>query len=189
MLTSAVFPDTMRVCRPLCSPLHVTGNSAEHVCHVVCCASHWSEKPSTNEHIIHEKLAPWGTLPVLDTLLYFVPPQVIKYSMDGEQLLTLGLRGKPGHDTKRFCKPTAVRLCPRPPFHSTAASMPDHSRSTAGHNQRSSNSICDLRGVGPVCRWLSPTTEMSSLRTATATHASCTLPPTAASCSRSPCLG
>lgn len=30
--------------------------------------------------------------------------------MDGEELLTLGLRGKPGHDTKRFCKPTAVRL-------------------------------------------------------------------------------
>jgi hypothetical protein len=44
------------------------------------------------------------------SLTNVIPPQVIKYSMDGEQLLVLGLRGKPGHDTKRFCKPTAVRL-------------------------------------------------------------------------------
>lgn len=52
-----------------------------------------------------------------------LPPQVIKYSMDGEQLLTLGLRGKPGHDTKHFCKPTAVRLCHRLCSQCTALSI------------------------------------------------------------------
>ena len=55
---------------------------------------------------------------VLICILSSCSPQVIKYSMDGEQLLALGLRGKPGHDTKRFCKPTAVR------FHSKWTACP-----------------------------------------------------------------
>lgn len=29
--------------------------------------------------------------------------------MDGEELLKIGLRSKPGHDIKHLCKPTAVR--------------------------------------------------------------------------------
>lgn len=35
--------------------------------------------------------------------------QAIKFSVEGEELLTLGIRGKPGHDTAHFCKPTSVR--------------------------------------------------------------------------------
>ena len=59
--------------------------------------------------------------------------QAIKFTAEGQELLTLGVRGKPGHDTAHFCKPTAVR----PAAFLVAASCPcardfHTSRSTAG---------------------------------------------------------